>query len=102
MLQETVGETLGFSDTRTLSEWSRGLVGAAAANGIISGYEDGSFQDIDTYCYYNEHTRLDFSPRAGGWRCGSGGTSTPRRRTAGRRFAWGFLSAAVWKAQRRP
>ena len=43
-LQETVGETLGFSDTRTLSDWSRGLVGAAAENGIISGYEDGSFR----------------------------------------------------------
>ena len=24
-------------------------------------YEDESYQDIDTYCYYNEHTRLDFS-----------------------------------------
>lgn len=46
MLQETVGETLGFSDTRRLSDWSRGLVGAAAANGIISGYEDGSFQPM--------------------------------------------------------
>lgn len=46
MLQETVGETLGFSDTRILSDWSRGLVGAAAANGIISGYEDGSFQPM--------------------------------------------------------
>ena len=44
MLQPTVGETLGFSDTRTLSDWSRGLVGAAAANGIISGYSNGSFQ----------------------------------------------------------
>ena len=29
-------------------------------------YEDDSFQDIDTYCYYNEHTRLDFSP-SGRW-----------------------------------
>ena len=44
MLQETVGETLGFSDSRSLSDWSRGLVGAAAANGIISGYNDGTFQ----------------------------------------------------------
>ena len=44
MLQPTVGETLGFSDTRSLSDWSRGLVGAAAADGIISGYSDGSFQ----------------------------------------------------------
>lgn len=44
MLQETVGETLGFSDSRSLSDWSRGLIGAAAENGIISGYDDGSFQ----------------------------------------------------------
>ena len=29
-------------------------------------YEDESYQDIDTYCYYNEHTRLDFSP-SGRW-----------------------------------
>lgn len=44
MMQETVGETLGFSDSRTLSEWSRGLVGAATESGILSGYSDGSFQ----------------------------------------------------------
>ena len=44
MLQETVGETLGFSDSRTLSEWSRGLIGAAAASGVINGYSDGSFR----------------------------------------------------------
>ena len=44
MLQETVGETLGFSDSRTLSDWSRGLIGAAVAEGMISGYSDGSFQ----------------------------------------------------------
>lgn len=29
-------------------------------------YEDGSYQDIDTFCYYNEFTRLDFSP-SGRW-----------------------------------
>jgi len=46
MLQPTVGETLGFSDSRTLSDWSRGLVGAAAANGVIGGYDDGSFQPM--------------------------------------------------------
>jgi len=44
MLQETVGETLGFSDSRTLEEWSRGLIGAAAQSGIIGGYSDGSFR----------------------------------------------------------
>ncbi len=44
MLQPTVGETLGFTDSRTLSDWSRGLVGAAAANGVLGGYEDGSFR----------------------------------------------------------
>ena len=44
MMQPTVGETLGFSDSRTLSDWSRGLVGAATENGILSGYNDGSFK----------------------------------------------------------
>lgn len=44
MLQETVGETLGFSDTRTLSEWSRGLIGAAVKEGVLNGYSDGSFK----------------------------------------------------------
>lgn len=44
MLQETVGETLGFSDTRTLSEWSRGLIGAAVKDGVLNGYADGSFK----------------------------------------------------------
>ena len=44
MLRGGSGETLGFSDSRELSEWSRGLVGAASNAGVISGYEDGSFQ----------------------------------------------------------
>lgn len=44
MLQENVGEGLQFSDNRSLSEWSRGLVGAAADMGIIGGYSDGSFK----------------------------------------------------------
>ena len=44
MLQETVGETLGFSDSRVLSEWSRGLIGAAVQEGVLNGYSDGSFK----------------------------------------------------------
>ena len=44
MLQENVGEGLQFSDSRALSEWSRGLVGAAADMGILGGYSDGSFK----------------------------------------------------------
>ncbi len=44
MLQENVGEGLQFKDSRSLSEWSRGLVGAAADMGIIGGYSDGSFK----------------------------------------------------------
>lgn len=44
MLRGTTGETLGFSDSRTLSDWSRGLIGAAVSQGVISGYEDGSFK----------------------------------------------------------
>lgn len=44
MLQPTVGETLGFSDSRTLSEWSRGLIGAAVNEGVVNGYSDGTFR----------------------------------------------------------
>lgn len=44
MLQPTVGESLGFSDSRELSAWSRGLIGAAAEIGVINGYSDGSFR----------------------------------------------------------
>ena len=44
MLQETVGESMGFTDSRDLSEWSRGLIGAAVAEGMISGYTDGSYR----------------------------------------------------------
>lgn len=44
MLQSGSGETLGFSDSRELSEWSRGLVGAASDSGVINGYDDGSFR----------------------------------------------------------
>lgn len=44
MLQTKAGESLGFSDSRTLSEWSRGLVAAAAESGLVSGMSDGSFQ----------------------------------------------------------
>ena len=43
-LQETVGESLGFTDSRDLHEWSRGLIAAAVNDGIISGYADGSYR----------------------------------------------------------
>ena len=44
MLQETVGESLGFTDSHDLKEWSRGLVATAVAKGVITGYDDGSFR----------------------------------------------------------
>ncbi|MDF2936660.1 MAG: hypothetical protein K0Q90_2033, partial [Paenibacillaceae bacterium] len=34
----------GFSDSGKLASWSIGAVGAAAAKGIIDGYEDGTFK----------------------------------------------------------
>lgn len=46
MLQPSTGEGLDFSDSRALSEWSRGLVGAAADMGILGGYSDGSFKPL--------------------------------------------------------
>lgn len=44
MFQETVGESLGFSDSRDLNDWSRGLIGAAVQEGMLNGYKDGSFR----------------------------------------------------------
>ncbi len=43
LLDEKMGETLGFSDSRSFSEWSRGMVEAAINVGYVSGYSDGSF-----------------------------------------------------------
>lgn len=44
LLDEKLGETLGFSDSRTFSDWSRSMVESAIDAGIISGYDDGSFK----------------------------------------------------------
>lgn len=44
LLDEKLGETLGFSDSRTFSEWSRGMVESAISAGFAGGYEDGTFQ----------------------------------------------------------
>lgn len=43
LLQEKKGETLGFSDSRTFSSWSRGMIESAINAGYVSGYSDGSF-----------------------------------------------------------
>jgi len=42
-LQPVAGESTSFTDGRELSYWAKGLVEAAAREGIISGYADGSF-----------------------------------------------------------
>lgn len=44
LLDEKRGETLGFSDSRTFSNWSRGMIESAINVGYVSGYDDGSFQ----------------------------------------------------------
>ena len=44
MLQPGLGEALGFTDTRDLSDWSRGLVKTATDYGLAKGYPDGSFR----------------------------------------------------------
>lgn len=43
MLEPSTGETLGYSDSRDFSDWSRAMVESATNAGIISGYPDGSF-----------------------------------------------------------
>lgn len=44
MMQAQVGENVDFTDSRAMSDWSRGLIAAAADNNLINGYEDGSFR----------------------------------------------------------
>lgn len=44
MLTEETGEVLGFTDSRSFSDWSRGQIQAAAKAGIITGYDDGTFR----------------------------------------------------------
>ena len=43
MLQPEVGENTLFTDSRSMANWSRGYIAAAARYGVISGYPDGRF-----------------------------------------------------------
>ena len=43
-LPESTGEVTQFTDGRTFSTWSMGYIKAAAENGLINGYSDGSFR----------------------------------------------------------
>ena len=44
MLEQGTGESLGFSDSRQLSEWSRHMIQAVAKEKIILGYPNGTFR----------------------------------------------------------
>lgn len=44
MLKAGLGETLDFTDSRSLSDWSRGIVKTAVEDGVVKGYPDGSFK----------------------------------------------------------
>ncbi len=44
MLQPDTGENTSFTDSRELSEWSRGYIATAARYGLVNGYPDGSFR----------------------------------------------------------
>lgn len=46
MLQPLSGENLSFSDGRQASSWSRGYIKAAAEEGILQGYQDGTFRPL--------------------------------------------------------
>ena len=46
MLQPLSGENLSFSDSREASSWSRGYIKAAAEEGILQGYQDGTFRPL--------------------------------------------------------
>ncbi len=43
LLEEKASETLGFTDSRSFNDWSRGMVESAISAGYVNGYEDGSF-----------------------------------------------------------
>ncbi len=43
MLQPEVGENTMFTDSRSMANWSRGYIAAAARYGVITGYPDGRF-----------------------------------------------------------
>ncbi len=44
MYRPGVGEVLGFTDSRTFSEWSKGYIEIASDTGVVSGYPDGTFR----------------------------------------------------------
>lgn len=44
MYRPGVGEVLGFTDSRTFSEWSKGYIKIADETDVISGYPDGTFR----------------------------------------------------------
>ena len=46
-LEESAGENLDFTDSRTFSSWSRGAIGAGAEKGFVSGYTDGTFRPFN-------------------------------------------------------
>ena len=44
MMQAAVGENVDFTDSRDMSDWSRGLIAAAVDYNLLTGYDDGSFR----------------------------------------------------------
>ncbi len=42
------GEVLGYSDSRTFSEWSKGAINTASQKGYVSGYTDGTFRPFNS------------------------------------------------------
>lgn len=44
MLDSQPGETTEFTDSRSIGNWSRGLISSAVDEGILHGYTDGSFK----------------------------------------------------------
>lgn len=47
MLKETPGEDMAFTDSRSISNWAKGMVKTAVNNYIVTGYPDDTFRPKD-------------------------------------------------------
>lgn len=47
-VEDYYGEALGYTDSRTFSEWSKSSINAASEKGYVNGYTDGTFRPFNS------------------------------------------------------